>query len=95
MVKDFISLADLGRNEIEALLDLADDLKMRQSKGIPHKLLDGKTLALIFEKPSLRTRLTFQVGIFQLGGQSVLIDTLLGERESVPDVARSVRFKSI
>ena len=90
MVKDFISLADLGRDEIEALLDLAGDLKMRQSKGIPHKLLDGKTLALIFEKPSLRTRLTFQVGIFQLGGQSVLIDTLLGERESVPDVARNL-----
>ena len=90
MVKDFISLADYTGNEIMALLDLADELKTLQKSGRPHKLLDGKTLALIFEKPSLRTRLTFQIGMFQLGGCSVLIDAKLGERESVPDVARNL-----
>jgi ornithine carbamoyltransferase len=90
MVKDFISLADWTGDEILAFLDLADDLKQRQKAGIPHRLLEGKTLAMIFEKPSLRTRITFQTGIFQLGGTSVLIDTMLGERESVPDVARNL-----
>lgn len=90
MVKDFISLADYTGDEILALLDLADELKTLQKAGRPHKLLEGKTLALIFEKPSLRTRLTFQIGMFQLGGFSVLIDAKLGERESVPDVARNL-----
>ncbi len=90
MVKDFISLADFSGDEILALLDLADELKQMQKAGRPHRLLDGKTLALIFEKPSLRTRLTFQVGMFQLGGFSLLIDARLGERESVPDVARNL-----
>ena len=90
MVTDFISLADWTGEEILAFLDLADDLKQRQKAGIPHRLLEGKTLAMIFEKPSLRTRITFQTGIFQLGGTSVIIDTLLGKRESVPDVARNL-----
>ncbi len=90
MVKDFISLDDLSGDEILALLDLADDLKRQLKAGTPHRLLEGKTLAMIFEKPSLRTRITFQTGIFQLGGSSVLIDTMLGERESVPDVARNL-----
>ena len=90
MVKDFISLADFSREEIVAFLDLADDLKAKQRKRIPHRLLEGKTLAMIFEKPSLRTRVTFHTGMFQLGGDSVLIETTLGARESVPDVARNL-----
>ena len=90
MVKDLLSLADLSGDEIIGLLDLADDLKAKQKNGIPHKILEGQTLAMIFEKPSLRTRLTFQTGIFQLGGQSVLIDTQLGQRETVADVARNL-----
>lgn len=90
MVKDFISLADYSGEEIIALLDLADELKRLQKTGRPHKLLEGKTLALIFEKPSLRTRLTFQLAMFQLGGFSLLMDARLGERESVPDVARNL-----
>lgn len=90
MVKDFISLADYTTAEIIAFLNLADELKRLQKTGRPHKLLEGKTLALIFEKPSLRTRLTFQLGMFQLGGFSVLMDMRLGERESVPDVARNL-----
>lgn len=90
MVKDFISLAEYTGAEIIAFLNLADELKRLQKTGRPHKLLEGKTLALIFEKPSLRTRLTFQLGMFQLGGFSLLMDMRLGERESVPDVARNL-----
>jgi len=90
MVSDFISLADCSGDQIREFLALADDLKRRQKKGVPHRLLAGKTLAMIFEKPSLRTRITFQTGIFQLGGHAVLIDTILGKRESVPDVARNL-----
>jgi ornithine carbamoyltransferase len=90
MVKDFISLADFSGDEILAFLDFADQLKKMQRDGAPHPLLNGKTLALIFEKPSLRTRLTFQIGMYQLGGKTVLVDDTLGRRESVPDVARNL-----
>ncbi|HNZ48539.1 MAG TPA: ornithine carbamoyltransferase [Candidatus Hydrogenedentes bacterium] len=90
MVKDFISLADFTADELMHFLNLADELKAQKKAGIPHPLLNGKTLALIFEKPSLRTRLTFQVGMYQLGGTTQLIDTRLGERESVADVARNL-----
>ena len=90
MVKDFLSLADYTGEEILAFLDFADRLKAEVRAGTPHPLLQGKTLALIFEKPSLRTRLTFQIGMFQLGGHTVLIDDILGRRESVPDVARNL-----
>ncbi len=90
MVNDLISLADLTGDEILELLQFADELKALQKARTPHRLLEGKTLAMIFEKPSLRTRLTFQTGMFQLGGSSVLMDMRLGERESVPDVARNL-----
>jgi ornithine carbamoyltransferase len=89
-VKHFLSLAELTGNEIYAILDLAGELKMRLRGGLSHRLLEGKTLALIFEKPSLRTRVTFEIGMFQLGGHSVMLETRLGERESVPDVARNL-----
>jgi len=90
MVKDFISLADFTGDEILGFLDLADKLKKMQQDGAPHPLLHGKTLALIFEKPSLRTRLTFQIGMYQLGGKTVLIDDVLGRRESVSDMAHNL-----
>ncbi len=90
MVKDFICLSDLTGDQIIDLLDQADELKRQQRDGIPHRLLEGKTLAMIFEKPSLRTRATFDIGMYQLGGHSVLIETTLGARESVPDVARNL-----
>jgi len=90
MVRDLISLADWPADDLLGLIDRADDLKALQDKDTLHRHLEGKTLALIFEKPSLRTRVTFQVGMYQLGGYSVLIDTALGERESVPDVARNL-----
>lgn len=90
MVKDFICLSDLTGDQIIDLLDQADELKRQQRDGTPHRLLEGKTLAMIFEKPSLRTRATFDIGMYQLGGHSVLIETTLGARESVPDVARNL-----
>ncbi|HEO71513.1 MAG TPA: ornithine carbamoyltransferase [Candidatus Hydrogenedentes bacterium] len=87
---DLISLADLSRSEILGLLDLADELKERRDAGERFEPLRGRTLAMVFEKPSLRTRLTFETGIFQLGGMGIFYQTLLGERESVPDVARNL-----
>ena len=90
MFTDLISLAELSGNDILGLLALADDLKALNKAGTMHRPLEGKTLAMIFEKPSLRTRVTFETGIFQLGGQAVVLHTNLGERESVPDVARNL-----
>lgn len=90
MMTDFISLADLTRDEVLALLDLASDLKTRQKKGQAHRLLEGQSLAMIFEKPSLRTRVTFETGMFQLGGHSLFLEFNVGQRESVPDLARNL-----
>lgn len=90
MVNDFISLADFSGEELLALLDLADELQSRQHAGTDHRLLKGKTVAMIFEKPSLRTRVTFETGIFQLGAQSIFLETRLGKRETVPDMARNL-----
>jgi len=90
MTNDFLSLADLSADEIIGLIDLADELKRKRDDGIAYRPLEGKTIALIFEKPSLRTRVTFEIGIFQLGGYGIFYHTRLGERESVPDVARNL-----
>ena len=90
MFHDFLSLADLTGDEILGLIGFADKLKkMRLDRKI-YRPLEGKTLALIFEKPSLRTRLTFETGMFQLGGQAIFYPTRLGERETVPDIARNL-----
>jgi ornithine carbamoyltransferase len=89
-MKDLISLADYTRQEIEVILDLADDLKRRQKNRAPHRILDGRTMAMVFEKPSLRTRVTFEAGMVQLGGYAIFLETSLGKRESVPDVARNL-----
>jgi ornithine carbamoyltransferase len=91
--KDLLSIKDLTADEIERLFDLARDLKERQRKGLPHRLLAGKTVAMIFEKPSLRTRVTFEVGMAQLGGTSLYLapgDIRLGEREGAKDVAKNL-----
>ena len=90
-MKDFLSLRDFTPQEIRHLLDMG-----RQMKSHPldySQVLEGKTLALIFEKPSLRTRVSFDVGIQQLGGFSVYLSPAeinLGKRESVHDVARNL-----
>ncbi|NQT82920.1 ornithine carbamoyltransferase [bacterium] len=90
MKKDFVSISDLTRADVERILDLATRLKDRQA--IDRKL-KGKTLALVFEKPSLRTRVTFEVGMTQLGGHAVYLsqsDIGPGKRESVSDIARNL-----
>jgi ornithine carbamoyltransferase len=92
-VKDLLSIHDLTAEEIEAIFALAADLKARQQRGVPHPLLTRKTLAMIFEKPSLRTRVTFEVGMTQLGGHAIYLtpaDIRLGQRETVQDAARNL-----
>ena len=93
MKKDLISIADFSRREICDFFNLAAELKEKQKKGIEHNLLAGKILAMIFEKPSLRTRVTFEAGMFQLGGAAIYLsptDIGLGKRESVTDTARNL-----
>lgn len=90
---DFISIADLTGGELEEILSYAQRLKADRKVGWPHPVLAGKTLAMIFEKPSLRTRVTFEVGMTQLGGSAVYLappDIGLGTRETVPDVAQNL-----
>jgi ornithine carbamoyltransferase len=89
--RDFLSVDDFTPAEIRSVLTLAADMKTRPKKY--RKSLDGVMMALIFEKPSLRTRTTFTVGIKQLGGDSILLtpaDINLGKRESVFDVAKNL-----
>jgi len=89
--KDFVSLRDFSPEEIEYLLSLARQIKTHT--GSYSEALKGKTLAMIFEKPSLRTRVTFDVGIQQLGGFSLYLSPAeinLGRRESVYDVAKNL-----
>lgn len=91
--RDFISMDDLTPDEIRAVLERSSDLKRRHRAGESPPALAGKTLAMIFEKPSLRTRVTFEVGMRQLGGYAIYLspqDIQLGTRESVPDVARNL-----
>jgi ornithine carbamoyltransferase len=93
MKRDFLSLADLTRGELDEILGLAATLKRDLKAGKRPALLGGKTLAMIFEKPSLRTRVTFEVGMNQLGGHAVYLtpnDIQLGKRESVGDIARNL-----
>ncbi len=94
MKKDLISIKDLSKQEIYKIFKLAAKLKKEQKQGKSHNhLLAGKTIAMLFEKPSLRTRMTFEVGTYQLGGHAVyerLIGEKIGDRESVQDVAKNL-----
>ena len=93
MKRDLISISDLTQDEVEVLFSLAQRLKADRQKGWPHPILAGKTLAMIFEKPSLRTRVTFEVGMDQLGGYAIYLspqDIGLGTRETVSDVAKNL-----
>ena len=91
--RDLVSFAGLSRREFDAILTLAGDLKRRQKRGLAHRLLEGKGLALVFEKPSLRTRATFEIGMNQLGGSAIFLgpnEVGLGTRETPADCARSL-----
>ncbi|MFA5367469.1 MAG: ornithine carbamoyltransferase [Dehalococcoidia bacterium] len=85
-MKDLISIADLSSKDIQELIESAVELKRKRN----NTLLKGKTLAMIFEKPSLRTRVSFDVGMFELGGHSIYLSPAeigLGKREPIADVA--------
>ncbi len=93
MLKHFISLNDLTAEQFRDLLAVAAYLKARRARGILESALTGKTLAMIFEKPSLRTRLSFEVAMSELGGRSLYIrgdEVGMGTREPVRDVARVI-----
>jgi ornithine carbamoyltransferase len=86
--RDFLRVDDLSPAAIEAVLDLADDLKALQARRLPHPWLAGRTLGMIFEKPSTRTRVSFEVGMVQLGGHAVHLssgESQLGRGEPIDD----------
>lgn len=90
-MKDFISLHDLTKEEIENLLKLALKLKKENKEGITHHILKGKTLGMIFSKSSTRTRVSFEVGMTQLGGYPLFLssnDIQLGRGETIYDTAK-------
>lgn len=90
-MKDFISLHDISHEELENLLSLAAKLKSEVKSGIPHPILKGKTLGMIFTKSSTRTRISFEVGMTQLGGYPLFLssnDIQLGRGESIYDTAK-------
>ena len=89
--RDLISIHDLSVDEVHEIIDFAAELKAMQKAGVPHKYLEGKTLGMIFEKSSTRTRVSFEVGIFQLGGTGLFLsnkDLQLGRGEPIKDTAR-------
>ncbi|GIP42135.1 ornithine carbamoyltransferase [Paenibacillus sp. J45TS6] len=89
--RDFIEFTDYTKEEIEYLLDLAIDIKKKQKNGEVYQPLKGKTIGLIFEKSSTRTRVSFEVGMFQLGGHALFLsknDIQLGRGETIGDTAQ-------
>ena len=90
-MKHLLKLSDLSEKEIVEILNLADQLKYEKKNGIKHHLLKGKTLGLIFEKSSTRTRVSFEVGMYDLGGNALFLssrDLQIGRGEPVQDTAR-------
>ena len=90
-MKHLLKLGDLSKDEIVEILDLADKLKAEKKAGIEHHLLKGKTLGMIFEKSSTRTRVSFEVGIHDLGGAGLFLsprDLQIGRGEPLEDTAR-------
>ena len=93
MVRHLLSMQDLSPKEIEAILDKAAELKQKLRKGEPHELLHGKTLGMIFAKPSTRTRVSFETAMTQLGGHAIYLgmgDLQLGRGETIADTARTL-----
>lgn len=91
--KDVLSIADLSAKEINAILALAGKLKRDQKSGNARPLLRGKTLGMIFQKPSTRTRVSFEVGMYQLGGDAVYLsasDIQLSRGETIEDTAKTL-----
>ena len=89
--KDFLKLLDFKSEEIEYLIDLAADFKKKKKEGIPHRIHEGKNIALIFEKTSTRTRCAFEVAAHDLGMNATYLDpsgSQIGKKESIADTAR-------
>ena len=90
-MKNLLKLLDLSTEEIIGILDLADQLKYERKHTIPHELLKGQTLGMIFQKSSTRTRVSFETGMYQLGGHALFLssrDLQIGRGEPVQDTAR-------
>ena len=91
MKNDLLKMADLSKEDIIDILNLASQLKYERKNGIEHKLLAGKSLGMIFQKASTRTRVSFETGMYQLGGQALFLssrDLPIGRGEPVQDTAR-------
>jgi len=91
MKRDFLALSQFSKAELDAMFVLTKELKQKQKSGIEHHLLKGKSLAMIFEKSSTRTRISFEVGMYQLGGHPLFIaskDSQMGRGEPIKDSAR-------
>lgn len=89
--KDLLAIHDLSVDEVAEILDFAKELKAMQEAGVEHHILEGKTLGMIFEKSSTRTRVSFEVGMYQLGGQALFLssrDLQIGRGEPIKDTAR-------
>jgi ornithine carbamoyltransferase len=89
--RDFLRVNDWGADELLAVLEFAERLKARQRERVEHRHLEGRTLGMIFQKPSTRTRVSFEVGMFQLGGTALYLaagDLQLGRGETIKDTAR-------
>lgn len=89
--KDFLQISDFSTEEIFFMLDTAKELKALQKQGKPHNFLSGKVLGMIFEKSSTRTRVSFEVGMLQLGGHAIFMsprDLQVGRGESISDTAK-------
>lgn len=99
MKRDFLTITNFSREEILDTFTLALDMKEKVRRGIPHPYLQGKSLAMIFQKPSARTRISFETGMYQLGGHALYLGPAeigLGTRESVADVANVIsRYNNI
>ena len=90
-MKNLLKLLDLSTEEITGILDLADQLKYERKHNIPHELLKGQTLGMMFQKSSTRTRVSFETGMYQLGGHALFLssrDLQIGRGEPVQDTAR-------
>lgn len=90
---NFLSITDYSTDELNHLFELAIDIKKKLKAGIPTPILQGKTLAMIFQKPSLRTRVSFEIGMHQLGGYAFYLspdEIGLGKREAIKDVAQVI-----
>ncbi len=93
MKKNLLKMLDLSRSDIEKILDMADQMKFNQSHNLPHRYLEGKTVVMVFKKNSTRTRVSFETGIYQLGGHGIYLagrESQIVRGEVMEDTARTL-----